>query len=111
VFKITCNTFLRDNTIVTIQLPTQYRQTNSQSSSFECSSRESGTLNSNACKLKLDKSLNFVLEAEVRAIETQRQFTILVELRNPSIAKPDYRFSSNYTRKGILFASSTPGYT
>lgn len=102
---------VRDGSQIVILLPAEFLETNIEEPLKECTSQESSTLALKTCSLTRNTRRDFVLAATLRYIESQKQFTLLVNLNNPATAKSDYQFSAMLSRKGVEYAQAPSGFS
>jgi len=77
---------------------------------YSCYSIEVGTLFSSQCTLKETvtdtNELVLVLSMNLRRIESQKQFTILTDLYNPTVPGGSYYFNAQFYSNRIIYAKA-----
>ncbi|EWS73605.1 hypothetical protein TTHERM_000252299 (macronuclear) [Tetrahymena thermophila SB210] len=103
-FKFSCNVQIKNKSIVEINLPTEYSMNNKQDT-YDCSSFEQSTLYTKQCTLQEIKG-QLILSAQLREITNSQQFTINLDLYNPSIENSKYIFSAKFRQQNQYFADT-----
>ncbi|EWS73604.1 hypothetical protein TTHERM_000251239 (macronuclear) [Tetrahymena thermophila SB210] len=103
-FQFSCNVQIKNKSIVEIILPIEYSM-NNKLDTYDCSSFEQSTLYTKQCTLQEIKGL-LILSVQLREIKSSQQFTINLNLFNPSIANSNYIFSAQFKLQNQYFANT-----